>query len=350
MSVINKMLRDLDQRQAVTVASIATREQRTGIERDTLIVHDVDLAFTRSGRPRKAVTLGAVAVALVVIGFLGWYFWPRPVASPEQTISSPVASVDKRPVVREVAVAVVAAPASQPASALKATTAPVAALPVSVPVPLKNLVMQAPAAIKTPPAAPSGLPVPLAPVAHAPGLPTGAMSSSVPGQSAALEALAQARTMWNAGAREAAMDLLREAVAVSERSPAALATLGGEPVLASLVRELVRMELAEGRVSQALAMLIRLEPALSGVADVWALRGNAAQRLGRHQESSAAYLMALKLRPEEPRWLLGAAVSLAAQGQTDAASELAEKARTSGALSPEVATYLKQLGVRLRDR
>ena len=154
--------------------------------------------------------------------------------------------------------------------------------------------------------------------------------------------------MWNAGAREAAIDLLRDALLVAERSPAAVS--GHETVLASLAREFARMELAEGRVSQALAMLTRLEPALSGMADVWALRGNAAQRLGRHQESATAYLMALKLRPDEPRWLLGAAVSLAAQGQLDAAAELAEKARTAGALSPEVTTYLKQLGVRLRER
>jgi Flp pilus assembly protein TadD len=120
--------------------------------------------------------------------------------------------------------------------------------------------------------------------------------------------------------------------------------------LASLARELARMELAEGQVSQALAMLTRLEPALSGFADVWAVRGNAAQRLGRHQESAAAYMMALKLRPDEPRWMLGAAVSLAAQGQTAAAAELAEKARAGGVLSREVAAYLRQLGVALRER
>ena len=110
------------------------------------------------------------------------------------------------------------------------------------------------------------------------------------------------------------------------------------------------MEMAQGRVAQTLEMLTRLEPALSGVADIWALRGSAAQRLGRHQESAAAYQMALRLRPNEPRWLLGAAVSLAAQGQLAAATELAEKARAGGAVSPEVAAYLRQLGVTLRER
>ena len=54
------------------------------------------------------------------------------------------------------------------------------------------------------------------------------------------------------------------------------------------------------------------------------------------------------MKPDEPRWMLGAAVSLAAQGQTAAAGELAEKARGMGAVRPEVANYLRQLGVVIR--
>jgi Flp pilus assembly protein TadD len=162
--------------------------------------------------------------------------------------------------------------------------------------------------------------------------------------------LAQARSLWNSGAQESALDLVREALATAERAYLAGATAENNSVLASLTREMARMQLAQGQVNQALAMLTRLEPALSGVADIWAIRGNAAQRLGRHAESSDAYQTALKLRPGEPRWMLGAAVSLAAQGQTVAAAELAEKARAGGVLSPEVAAYLRQLGVILPER
>jgi Flp pilus assembly protein TadD len=108
------------------------------------------------------------------------------------------------------------------------------------------------------------------------------------------------------------------------------------------------MELADGQVSQALTVLTRLEPQLSQLADVWAMRGNAAQRLGRHTEAAQSYQKALTFKPDEPRWMLGAAVSLAAQGQTAAAAELADKARSMGALRPEVASYLRQLGVTMR--
>ena len=148
------------------------------------------------------------------------------------------------------------------------------------------------------------------------------------------------------------MDLLTEALALLERTPAALAGSNGGSAapLAAVARELARMELAEGRVTQALEMLTRLQPSLANVPDIWAMRGNAAQRLGRHEESVAAYRAALKLRPDEPRWLLGAAVSLAAQGQTSAAAELVEKARPGGALSRDMAAYFQQLGVTISER
>jgi len=167
-------------------------------------------------------------------------------------------------------------------------------------------------------------------------------------QTSAQETLAHAQGLWAAGSREAALDLMRQAVAVAERAYQSGTLAAGSPVLASLVRELARMELAEGRVSRVLELLTRLEPALAGQADLWAVRGNAAQRLARHQESVHAYLQALELRPDEPRWMLGAAVSLAALGRLDEAAVQAEKARASATVSPEILTYLRQAGVPLK--
>lgn len=178
--------------------------------------------------------------------------------------------------------------------------------------------------------------------------PKPAKAAPDPRQAAALETLTQARNLWNAGSREAALDLMRKAVAVAERAHAGGIEPGGRPSFQTLVRELARMELAEGQVSQVLELLVRLEPLLDDQADLWAVRGNAAQRLGQHQESVNAYGMALKLRPGEARWMLASAVSLAVQGQLTAAAEQAEKARAAGAVSPEVLTYLRQLGVPLR--
>ena len=373
MSVINKMLRDLDSRQAAGAIPAQTQGPYTGIARDTLIVSDSDRAGRRRGLPGVAVLMAA---AVMVLGGAagGWWYlnqneFPQRSAPAKPMIAMAPASIP--PVAATLPVPI---PVPVPIPAPPPVPLPV---PVPVPVPqsgvaLADISLKMDSTFKglpspdkaakpnvaskprplpetasndrsqTTPAVKPTSTVPAAAMAVPPSLP------SPPRQSPALEALAQAQSLWNSGSHEAAIDFLREALAAAERANLAGTPSGNNSALASLARELARMELAEGRVSQALEMLTRLEPALSGVADVWAIRGNAAQRLGRHPESAAAYQMALKLRPNEPRWMLGAAVSLAAQGQTAAAAELAEKARASGALSPEVATYLRQLGVPLR--
>jgi Flp pilus assembly protein TadD len=181
--------------------------------------------------------------------------------------------------------------------------------------------------------------------------PTAPAASTAPvrREVSALEMAGQAQRLWNDGSRDAAIGLLKDALAVVEG--AAGIDLAG-PALAGwipVVRELARMELAEGQTSQVLDLLRRLEPALSGHADLWAVRANAAQRLGAHQEATQAYQRALALRPSEPRWMLGAAVSMAANGQTADALELAQKARAAGVVSREVVAYLRQQGVPLPD-
>lgn len=161
------------------------------------------------------------------------------------------------------------------------------------------------------------------------------------------EALAQAQSLWAAGSHDAATDLLQQAISLTERN--AGSAPGAQQLLSALVRELARMWLADGRAAASLDALTRQEPVLGRDADVWALRGNAAQRLGRHQDSVRAYTAALQLRPNEARWLLGAAVSLAALGQTAQATELASRARALGPVSKEVQAYLRQAGVQISE-
>ena len=166
----------------------------------------------------------------------------------------------------------------------------------------------------------------------------------------AQDVLAQAQVLWRTGSPEGAIALLQNALATLERAGLPAGPVADNAPLAALVRELARLEVLQGRPAEALAMLTRLEPALSGVADLWASRGNAAQRLAKHAQAAQAYRTALALRPTEPRWMLGLAVSQAAQGELTQAAEWAEKARQAGALGPEVAAYLRELGVPLRPR
>jgi len=161
--------------------------------------------------------------------------------------------------------------------------------------------------------------------------------------------MAQAQTLWNSGSRDAAIDLMQQSIAAAERSAKAGVSPGGSAVLVTLVREMTRMQLAEARFGAVWEMLTRLDPLLGNQPDLWAIRANAAQRLGRHQDSVHAYMMALQSRPNEQRWLLGSAVSLAALGQTSAAAEMAEKARAVGPVSRDVLAYLRQTGVPLKE-
>ena len=208
--------------------------------------------------------------------------------------------------------------AAEPVPPAAARTATPASAPVPVPVPVAQASVQAPA-------------------------PREADSNPQRQQLAARETIANAQTLWNAGSHGAALDLMQEAVATAER------TAAGTPVLASLVREWARMQLAESHPGPVWDLLTRLEPQLRNEPDLWAVRANAAQRLGRHQDSLQAYMTALQSRPNEQRWLLGAAVSLAALGQTGNAAEMADKARAVGPISRDVQTYLRQMGVPLKD-
>lgn len=179
--------------------------------------------------------------------------------------------------------------------------------------------------------------------------PDGPSAGLVRQQQAARDALAQAQQLWSAGSHSAATDLLQQAVSVAERSTGSSPSAANSQTLSSLARELARMQLADGRASSAAELLGRLQPQLGQEAEYWALRGNAAQRLGRHQDSVSDYNAALRLRPNEQRWMLGAAVSLAAQGQTAEAGAMAERARSVGPIAAEVRTYLRQTGVPINE-
>ena len=188
-----------------------------------------------------------------------------------------------------------------------------------------------------------------APQASTVGATAGALDATQRQQQAGRDALAQAQGLWNNGNKDAAIELLRQATSAQERNQSGNPSPAGRALLLSLVRELTRMELADGRPAAALDVLARQDGLTASEPELLAVRANAAQRMGRHQESINAYRAALQLRPTEQRWLLGAAVSMAALGQTAAATDMAERARQVGPISREVLAYLRQAGVTVRD-
>lgn len=350
MSVINQMLRDLDQRSAsplepkLAAGTRARKETREPVlSRNAL---------------RAGVLIGGTVLALCLAGGAWWYFTASPAAPvplPAVSTATEVLQTDatvlpapgaglridrelsERPgPLREASASVV----KPMATSVKVASAPVAAAPVVVHVP-------ASAAVTPPvPVAPqaAALPVPPPPKTVQPVTDAAVLAQRQ--QVAVRDLLSQAQSLYSGGSADAAIQLLQETLAGLERAqpPTPPATQ------LQLVRELARMELAQGRPAAVLDLLGRLEPLLAGQADLWAVRANAAQRLGRHQEAVQFYATALQTRPAEQRWLLGSAVSLAALGQLGAAAELADKARAIGPVSKEVLAYLRQQGITLPER
>lgn len=371
MSVINKMLRDLDHRQVqpdVTGTTDALRQQGVAsVPRST--------RQTRSGARWGWVLL----LLLLVVVAAGWWQWQQ-MQTPVSVVAPPAPTTAAMvPLVAASASEAVAAPPSPPAQeVLLEAAAPPPPAPPAQGLRMETTLSSSPAAVvqapgvappkvavavATQPTVPTPTPVvaeppkknpPVvsSPVAPAPAAPPAADTANLAQrqQQAARETLAQAQALWNSGARENAITLLQDAVAAAERALQTNASAANSQTLVSMLRELARMELAEGRAAAVWELLTRLEPMMVNQPELWALRANAAQRLGRHQDSVQAYTTALQSRPNEQRWLLGAAVSLAALGQTGAAGDMAEKARAVGLVSKEVLIYLRQQGVPLADR
>ena len=416
MSVINKMLRDLDHRQGnnpLGSATGATAPATAALRQGTASVGINILSDIDSPKDRSRLWLGLICIAAVAAAASGWLWWSgnpvgaptgvaavTPVAAAVQTTVGPAPSSapSLSPAASTPTVSVSGPePASDPAFASVPAGNPTATTQTNAPAAAgaMNLRMEpslsarraldallstpAPATPRTPPTVATSPPPTAAtpafasPVAAAPGpapidrpkarptvanaapLPSPANDNSAPAiqrqQQAGGDAIAQAQSLWNSGSHDAAMDLMQQSIAATERSLKAGTAAGSSTtVLVPLVREMTRMQLAEGRFGAVWELLTRLEPLLGNQADLWAIRANAAQRLGRHPDSVHAYMMALQSRPDEQRWLLGTAVSLAALGQTTSAAEMAEKARAVGPVSKDILAYLRQTGVPLREQ
>lgn len=379
MSVINKMLRDLDQRQATAQPA---HHQPAGVAPGTAPVGRP----SSGGNPaRRWLLLGLLmAVAAVAVAAALWWQSGGQLSGSVSLASAPpvappAAQTAALPTAPPVSPA--SAPASTPEAvppALSGPEAPKATESAAVqPDASGAMVLRMEpslsarraldALLSTPAPAPSSV-VAAAPAAPERSKPRSAaasapavVASNVPTlvgdstpvlqrqQQAGGDALAQAQALWASGSRDAAIDLVLQSIAVAERAAKSAGGTGTNPVLLPLVRELARMQLAEGRYGVVWETLVRLEPLLGNQSDLWAIRANAAQRLGRHPDSVHAYMMALQSRPDEQRWLLGAAVSLAALGQTTSSAEMADKARAQGPVSKDILAYLRQAGVPLKD-
>ncbi len=354
MSVVNKMLQDIDRRRA---------ETGQGAPRPM-----APASAPRRRRKRSLSTwlwLSAIG-ALVIIVI--WYNREAAVNTPSLPViaAAPVVALPPPPQPAAPVVATTAAPVmpaivAPPAAVQETTVAELSPPPAAVVPPRRSETAHHAAAkaealkmstrLSDLTMTPMTPPIVAAAPSAAPASPSSATSAkpanadtSAPSIAirhiAGEETVRAARALWNDGAHAAAIETLRQALttAESQRDAAAMQPLG---------RELARLQVAENNPQAALDILKRLESRFIDDAEAWALRGNAYQRLGQHAEAADAYLGALRLRSGEARWMLGAAISLAALGKLDEARVWSDRAAERGPIPPSIAAYLKQLGVAL---
>jgi len=367
MSVINKMLRDLDHRQAPESGAASGRSGQS-LRSDTVSISPTPVPV-RGAQTQLWIGVGVLGLVLFAAAGGGWQWGYRENPGP-QTLAQPGLAQKVEPPVAE-AVPVPPTASAAPQSTAMVDVSPMQPTHVAQVAPrlgptsvvlrmdstLSQTEVRAFARSASPAVAkedalterPQASVPPAAAAAPARAVPPDAAQLALRQQQASKDAVAHAQGLWNAGSREAAIEWMEEVVATAERTVAAGATPAATPLLVIPVRELARMQLAQSRPQAVWDVLIRLEPLLGNQADLWAVRAHAAQRLGRHQDSVHAYMVALQSRPNEQRWLLGAAVSLAALGQTSSAAEMAEKARAVGVVGKEVLAYLRQMGVPVKD-
>ncbi len=386
MSVINKMLRDLDQRQSgasTPALARAARDQGLDITRGTAAISPATRRRTRSGAVLAGVGCGGLVVAVATKPAGGGVCATRAGGTSASTLGRATGSTrrashclcsralgsqrqwhrevsggrfSKHGQPRQHARGRTGQDPSMPASSAPASASgkapPVAAVSAPALAGLSLRLSTEPSGALKPGATetqaqaltpPSALPLLASSAAAVPAVaearPAALLGTArVSASQGAQEVLAQAQALTRLGDLTGAAAILREAL---QRAPASTAVSDR----AGLVRDYVRLGLASGSLQDSLAVLEQQQSALAEVADVWALHGHLAQRLGRHTQASAAYVRALALKADEPRWMLGAAVSLAAAGQTGQAGQWAEKARQLGALPVDVANYLRELGV-----
>ncbi len=376
MSVINKVLQDLDQRQAVsggpppaTVRTVAARSEG----------HEW---FWRT-------------VAFLVLVALGWVAWvayqiqPRPLATElAQEAAAKRATpaiaqapaVVQPPVVAPPPVVQPPAPAVEPQAVVQPPVSPAAQKPAAEP---SATAKPAPAeplrfaySIETPIGASAAKAEPKPETKREPKPRVEAKRSPVvekprferrdvalmPGEKAenefrrgvdllkrgrATEAETAFRSALSAdsshrGARQALVALKIERGDLEDASRLLREALLADPNQPDFAVALARIHVERGRLLDAIAVLDNAAVTADGYGELHALRGTVLQRLGRHAQAADAYRAALRGQAATPQTWLGLGISLEALDKRPEAAQAFRNALAAGPVSSEVRTFAEQ--------
>jgi MSHA biogenesis protein MshN len=341
MSLINKMLQDLDARGGQPGPAAVSPEIKPVLPAEP-------------GFPwLRVALLGGVAVVLGAAGYMAWRLKQvtaveLPVASAPASTTVPAAP--PAPAFRE---PVLAEAAPQPAPAVETPPAPKE--------PAKDTPTWAEKPVKKEAPATRRAPAKAAPTQAAPApAKTAAGRSETTTQRAenayrrALAALEDGRVTEAIGdlqnalradprheaSRQTLVSLLIEAKRPEEAIRQLGAALALDPRQPAMAMLLARLQLERG--SPGIDTLMRTLPYAGGNGVYHAFLAGALQREERHREAVEQYMAALRSAPQNGVWWMGLGISLQAEKRNAEAGEAYLKARNSGTLSPELLAFVER--------
>ena len=144
------------------------------------------------------------------------------------------------------------------------------------------------------------------------------------------------------GARQLLVRLLLEAKRNDDAAQVLQDGLQGQPAQLGWAMTLARLQVDRGDLAGAWQTLDFSLPAAGHSADYQGFSAHVLQRLGRPREAVVHYLNAARLAPGDGRWWLGLGLALEAEGQTGEAREAYLRAKQSGNLTSALSALVEQ--------
>lgn len=147
---------------------------------------------------------------------------------------------------------------------------------------------------------------------------------------------------YHVASRQLLVKLLLEARQSDEAVQVLHDGLQGQPAQTGWAMSLARLQVDRGDPAGAWQTLNYSSPAAGNNADYQGFSAHVLQRLGRNKEAAAHYELAARLAPGDGRWWLGLGLATEAEGRTAEARDAFQRARQSGNLSAELMALVEQ--------